>query len=182
MTLLVVSVSQSTCSWNTRLYTTIPPSCRPSCRNPRAHGTRVCTSSISWKQTSEVAIHVLMEHAFVPPNSNFRSTLWSQSTCSWNTRLYHEKACKCLPRVAIHVLMEHAFVLRKCFPSIPSRRNPRAHGTRVCTSLFTQGARRAVAIHVLMEHAFVPSEMSSTKTSRRNPRAHGTRVCTWACW
>ncbi len=74
-----------------------------------------------------------MEHAFDFPKSMSATRRLSQSTCSWNTRLYEERNYVGELTVAIHVLMEHAFV--------PYRPNSRLLAI--------------VAIHVLMEHAFV---------------------------
>ncbi len=61
-------------------------------------------------EKAAVAIHVLMEHAFVYDYSNPRLANLSQSTCSWNTRLYPMFRNLLAVIVAIHVLMEHAFV------------------------------------------------------------------------
>ncbi len=136
--------SQSTCSWNTRLYTSATPLAQASSRNPRAHGTRVCTCLISLLGRFSVAIHVLMEHAFVLHTKLITGPYPSQSTCSWNTRLYY---------------MRQAV-------SFQQGRNPRAHGTRVCTPFLPLEGRRPVAIHVLMEHAFVPSHRPEQLHSR----------------
>ncbi len=106
----------------------------------------------------EVAIHVLMEHAFVRnPYSVFLwGRCWSQSTCSWNTRLYgvprgvgdgrlSQSTCSWNTRLYSRTRVNLEF----------GSRNPRAHGTRVCTELRRAQRLRRVAIHVLMEHAFV---------------------------
>ena len=151
-------MSQSTCSWNTRLYLTELVMHCASCLNPRAHGTRVCTATkIIWRKSrlnprahgtrvcttkfgdeifTAVSIHVLMEHAFVPRIIDARNSA----------------------QVSIHVLMEHAFVRRRmpiCWDSVSQ--STCSWNTRLY------------------------SATSSTSASRGlNPRAHGTRVCTCA--
>ncbi len=126
--------SQSTCSWNTRLYALH--------RRKKLHYVAIhvlmehafVPSEPVRGRSHSVAIHVLMEHAFVLPETNTKRIIKSQSTCSWNTRLYAANRAIFSEGVAIHVLMEHAFVPVQELYDFVQCRNPRAHGTRVCTS------------------------------------------------
>ncbi len=125
-------------------------------RNPRAHGTRVCTLEKYLPETAFVAIHVLMEHAFVRITRRDDDEGKSQSTCSWNTRLY---------------LITFT---RKSWLS----RNPRAHGTRVCTKNFNHGLASASQSTCSWNTRLYKCLNLKMRPSSRNPRAHGTRVCT----
>ncbi len=147
-------------------------------RNPRAHGTRVCTEGATINCPTEVAIHVLMEHAFVrplPDHTNRRVV--AIHVLMEHAFVRFHRAERWRFGVAIHVLMEHAFVLLLQASVSVICRNPRAHGTRVCTLEFAvrnpgtsqstcswntrlnignlATGQPGVAIHVLMEHAFV---------------------------